>query len=164
MHPTIHAGDRIIVDKVSYKYLKRRIDRGDVVVFDPPSKAREMLGLTSKKGKSVDFLKRVVAIEGDTVLVKADQTVYVNGKHVDEPYVNREVSSDVRRGRPPTVGVTTKVGSGEVFVLGDNRANSVDSSSWGTLPISAITGRALFIYYPIDRYQVLTLDYKNVVI
>ena len=85
-----------------------------------------------------DFIKRVVAVEGQTVRVE-DSSVYVDGVRLIEPYVSE----------PPTYGLETQlVPEGSVFVLGDNRNNSFDSHSWGMLEASRIIGRAEFRYWP----------------
>jgi signal peptidase I len=140
MVPTLKVNDMILVDEVVYRFYKPA--RGDIVVFHPPPRA-------NSEGK--DFIKRVVAVEGDTVQVKND-TTYINGRPVDEPFRNRErleFEPPSRDYEPMTVP------PGQVFCMGDNRDNSEDSRYWGTLPVKNIIGKAFLIFYPPRRIGLL---------
>jgi signal peptidase I len=123
MEPNLHDGEYVIIDRVSY--VLHKPERGDVIVFVPP---------TGDK----DYIKRVMGLPGDTVEVRNGQ-VLINGVVLDEPYLNTTTNYALG---PETIE------PGKYFVLGDNRNNSSDSHSWGTLQASSIIGRAWFVYWP----------------
>ena len=130
MEPNLHDGEYVLIDKISYHL--HSPERGDVVVFVPPNNER-------------DFIKRVIGIPGDTVEVR-DGRVWVNGKALDEPYLNQPI-----RGGPQVY----PVGPGQYFVMGDNRNNSSDSRSFGAIAESAIVGRAWLVYWPPSDWTVV---------
>lgn len=132
MIPTLEIGDKLLVDKIVYKFEK--LHRKDIVVFAPPPEAQ--VG-----GTKTDFIKRIIGLPGDTIQITGG-TVFVNGKPLTEPYIAQK--PDYNYG-PVTVP------EGSLFVMGDNRNNSFDSHSWGFLPIANIKGRAFFRYWPVDR-------------
>jgi len=111
---------------------------GDIFVFDPPEAA----------GKKQPFIKRIVAVPGDTVEVK-DGNLYRNGSLVEgEPYVKRYLTMPQSpQFMPPIV-----VPEGHVFAMGDNRDRSSDSRVWGFVPIENIKGQAFMIYWSWDKY------------
>ena len=123
MEPNLHNGEYVLIDKISY--LLHPPERGDVVVFTPPNNER-------------DYIKRVIGLPGDTVEVTGGQ-IYVNGVALDEPYLPQVVLRD----EPARV-----VEEGRYFVLGDNRNNSSDSRSFGTITPQSIVGRAWLVYWP----------------
>jgi len=127
MEPNLHTDQRIVVEKVSYRF--HLPQRGDVVVLKLPQDAKELL------------IKRVIALPGDTVEVH-DGRVWVNGQPVDEPYLTQ-----------PTMGQMAPlvIPDGHVFVLGDNRGFSNDSRSFGTVPLENIVGHAWLSYWPPDQ-------------
>ena len=153
MEPTLMVGDRVIVNKVIYRLRDPR--RGEVIVFENPSHIEpernplesfwhwitEGLGFSTDPTK--DFIKRVIAIPGDTVEVKGGD-VYVNGEHHDEPYISPV--PDVMDFGPK------KIGEGRYFVMGDNRANSQDSRIFGAIERDKIVGRAFLILWPPSRF------------
>ena len=124
METNLHHGQFLIVSKLVY-YLHPP-ERGDVVVFHSPQNPRK------------DFIKRVVGLPGEDVEMR-EGAVYVNGVRVHETYI----SNPGNRSWGPEV-----VGEFEYFVLGDNRANSSDSRSWGMLDGDAIIGKAWVSYWP----------------
>jgi len=129
MEPQLRDGERIVVNKFIYRFQK--IERGDVVVFWYP------------RDPSVSFIKRVVALPGDLVEIRAGQLL-VNGLPVQESYLPagfRDADS-----YPPT-----EVRKGYYFVLGDHRRSSNDSRTWGEVPEKYIYGRAVFRFWPFDR-------------
>jgi signal peptidase I len=140
MEPTLISGEYVLTDKVSYQTGSPR--RGDVVVFHAP----EAAGCAA--GTGCDFIKRVLALPGDTVMVK-DEKMYVNGQPLDEYYLPADFTS------PP--GAFTRgereviLGQDEYFVVGDNRHFSSDSRAWGPISRSAIVGRAFFRYWPVNK-------------
>lgn len=131
MEPGIAPGDRIIVNQLSYRL--GAPSRGDVVVFAYP------------RDPNRTFVKRVLALEGETVELK-DNQVFINSQLVNEPYL--------KPGDYPPFGPET-IPKDNVFVLGDNRRQSEDSREWGLLPRNYLIGKATMIYYPLSRIKFL---------
>jgi len=134
MRPTIVEGDHLLGSKFHYRVWHPR--RGEVVVFRPPEAARDLGG-----AGAVRYVKRVIAVAGDEVEV-AGGRVLVNGRPLREPYVLEPPDYTVpRRVVPP----------GHVFVLGDNRNESLDSHRWGFLPEDALVAHVFARYWPLRR-------------
>jgi signal peptidase I len=129
MEPLLADGERIVVNKFVYRF--RPIERGDVVVFWYP------------RDPSVSFIKRVVALPGDTVEIRSGRLV-VNGVSERESYLRESFRDDDSY-------PATDVRKGFYFVLGDHRRSSNDSRSWGEVPERYIYGRAAFRFWPISR-------------
>jgi len=124
MEPNLHTDQRLVVEKISYRFHAPR--RGDIVVFRVPGRGSELL------------IKRVIGLPGETVEMRKG-IVYINGKPLDEPYVvYRSHETLEPRVVPPL----------SVFVLGDNRAASNDSRVFGPIHLDNIIGRAWFSYWP----------------
>jgi len=140
MYPTFDVGDQLAVEKVSKRM--RPMSKKEVIVFRPPQTFRDIMsasyGIQSKKSKEA-LIKRIVAVEGEEVRVKGGK-LYVNGEEQEEPYVNN--------GRTDYVYGPVVVPPGNVFVLGDNRNESMDGHIWGFLPKENVIGRAVFTYWP----------------
>jgi signal peptidase I len=132
MVPTINAGDRVMVNKLVYRF--REPERGEVIVFDPPENV----------GK-IPFLKRVIGLPGDTIEVRQGN-IYVNG----EIFTVDEASATDYSYGPVTVP------EGAIFVLGDNRNNSYDSHCWGFVPMKNLVGEGLFVFWPPHDMRLLT--------
>jgi len=135
MVPTIDPGDRILVNRLSYRV--GDIQRGDVVVFKAPF------------DQETDFVKRVIAVAGDTIEIVRGNVI-VNGEPQIEDYTNTasiDISSFARQIVP----------EGNVFVMGDNRSNSKDGRYWDPpwLPVEYIIGKAFFTYWPPGRMGTL---------
>lgn len=129
MYPTLHDGDRLLVNKLVYRL--RSPQPGDVIVVTD----------TSVKGRQL--IKRVVAVAGETVEVR-DQHLLVNGKPVQESFTN-PTTPRFRDEEP------TSVPPGTIFVMGDNRGGSLDSRSLGPIALSQVQGKAAFLFWPLDR-------------
>lgn len=125
MEPNLHTGQFLIVSRLVYKFGAPQ--RGDIIVFDFPGNPAD------------DYVKRVIGLPGDTVTIQAGQ-IFINGNRLDEPYLPDERML-------PTQGRWV-VPEESYFVLGDNRAHSSDSRSWGMLPQDAIIGKAWISYWP----------------
>lgn len=135
MMPTLHSGERLLVNKFIYRLHGPRI--GDIVVFLPPPAAH-----TTK-----DYIKRVIATGGDTVSMR-DGQVYIDGKLQPEPYLPQSYRG-VANFRAETVP------KGDIFVLGDNRTNSEDSRYFGFVPLKNIRGMAMFAWWPLHDFGVI---------
>jgi signal peptidase I len=148
MQRTLLVGDFLFVNKFLYgspvpftdwRLPKIRTPhRGDIIVFKSPSTGQ-------------DFIKRCVAVAGDTVEVR-EKDLYLNGVRQNEPYI-QHIAPDVRRrgsGDPRDWFGPYVVPPGNLFMMGDNRDNSADSRYWGPLPLNNIKGKAMFIYFSID--------------
>lgn len=133
MQPTIDPGDRILVNRLAYRY--GDILRGDIIVFKAPQEP------------GVDFVKRVIAVAGDTIEVKQG-VVILNGLPQTETYLAAIDASNFP---------AQKVPEGHVFVMGDNRGNSDDSRLWQPpwLPMENVVGEAIIMYWPLDRIKTL---------
>jgi signal peptidase I len=134
MRPTIQEGDRLLGSKFHYWFWEPK--RGELVVFRPPPAAQEITHAEASR-----YVKRVIATEGDLVEVR-DGRVRVNGREVEEPYLDAPPHYDV----PPT-----RVPEGQLFVLGDNRNDSLDSHVWGFLPQDALIAHVFARYWPPNR-------------
>jgi len=140
MIPTLVVGDHIIADLKYYESDKPQ--RGDIIVFKYPEDLRR------------DFLKRVIAIEGDVIESK-NKEVYVNGKPVNEPYVQHTDSSIHPGGTDPRDNFGPYIVPKEkYFVLGDNRDQSYDSRYWGFVDKNQIRGKALYIYWSKETNRI----------
>lgn len=131
MEPTLHNKELILVDKWTYQIQPPA--RGDVIVFAAPP------------DPSQDYVKRIIAVPGDTVTVRGT-AIIVDGVALGENYVATQ-----NQGVPPGTHQVTNlvIPPSTYFVLGDNRAISSDSRTWGLVPQSALIGRAIFIYWPL---------------
>ena len=145
MYPTFDVGDQLAVEKVSKRLrpLVRQdpfpIHRNEVVVFNPPPAFK---ALVSSRARDEALIKRVVAVAGDTVAVR-NGVLYVNDK--------AQMEDDVINERPFYDMEPKVVPLGNVFVLGDNRNQSLDGHVWGFLPTENVIGRAVFKYWPPNR-------------
>jgi signal peptidase I len=128
MLPTYAAGDVVLVSRRSPDLSD--IDRKDLVTFRSPDDGHSAL-------------KRVIGLPGDSLVI-LDSVLYVNGHVVAEPYVNHRLIDGY-------YSRTYTVPAGTVFVLGDNRGNSVDSRDYGPIPADALQGRAVFRLWPVVR-------------
>ncbi len=148
MKPTLEIGDHILVNKFSYgvklPYLRNTIipvgqpQRGDIAVFIYP------------EDKSKDFIKRVIAVGGDTVEIR-DKKLFVNGKAVDDPHgVHVEDVIYPRAIQRRDNFGPVKVPEGTLFVMGDNRDQSYDSRFWGFVKLEDVIGKAFIIYFSWD--------------
>ncbi|MBB6019323.1 signal peptidase I [Paenibacillus sp. JGP012] len=144
MQPNFSTGERVIVNEILYDI--REPKRGEVIVFHVPSEGR-------------DFIKRVIAVAGDTVQVQGD-TVTVNGQKVNETYIQGAIDAAEANGGtynvkdfPNEQFPDGKVPPGHVFVMGDNRPNSTDSRMIGYVSLKDIIGRADVIFWPIGEIK-----------
>ena len=136
MYPTLDKGDRVLVNKLSYRL--HDVHRGDLVVFDRPE--------NSPESDIKDLIKRVIALPGETIEAR-DGVVFIDGKEIDEPYLVDGVTTE---NLPPQ-----EVPEGHVFVMGDNRHDSADSRVFGPIDDDTIIGRAFVKVWPLPEISLL---------
>ena len=160
MEPTLVEGDRVLVEKLSYRFSGP--DRGDVVVFEREyaipggpdeddtfwdgivDSIRGLFGFPT--GTEQDFIKRVMAVGGDTIEGR-DGRIYVNDEVVSEPFL-----SDGQQTGP--FG-PIEIPEGEIFVMGDNRNNSDDSRNFGPIDADKVVGHAFLLIWPPQDFDTL---------
>ena len=162
MESTLNISDRVLVEKVSYRF--GEIEHGDVVVFvhdepgaRPAGPSNPVTGFLSSLGQAIgvvppsdrDFIKRVIGLPGDTIDCD-DGKLLRNGEPVTERYLDPGMTTD---GCQPVT-----VGQGELFVMGDNRTNSQDSRAFGTIRESDVVGRAFVRIWPLNHTGWLRRD------
>lgn len=139
MFPTLHNGDYLITEKVSYHLGNPK--RGQIIVLKNP------------RDESQDFIKRIIAIPGDTIKIE-DTKVFVNGGAIPENYLPE--GTPTLPGAFLTEKSTIKLSPNQYFVVGDNRTHSSDSREWGPITKQEIVGRAFFRYWPPQAMGLLT--------
>jgi len=138
MHPTYKNGEYLMANKITYRF--REPQRGDVVIF--------------KYSDTQDFIKRVIGIPGDEVMIK-DGSIYINGDKLDESnYLAESVITN--GGSYIHEGQSITVPEGQYFVSGDNRPNSSDSREFGPISKERIKGKAWIVYFPFPEFRLVT--------
>ena len=147
MEPTLEINDRLIIDKISYRF--QQPQRGDIVVFSPPQALRE-------RGFKDDFIKRIVGLPGERIEIRAGG-VYINNQLLTELYVaNGDATSVETCAAPgsavqPFLAEPQTIPTDHYLVLGDNRYNSLDGRCWGLVGKTHLVGRAAFRFWPFNR-------------
>lgn len=131
MMPTLVDQERVFVNKFIYRLGIGEIQRGDMVVFWFPG------------DQSKSYIKRVIGIPGDMIEIDRG-TVIRNGQRLAEDYVSPEY-------RDSSSLPARRLDAGQYFVLGDHRSSSNDSRNWGVVPRSNIYGKAVFVYWPLEK-------------
>ena len=136
MRPTFHNGNYLIIDELTYRF--RAPARGEVVVMRFP------------KDPSQYFIKRIVGLPGEHLVIRDGQVKIYNAEHpsgltLEESYLQ---SQNITHGN-----IDLRLKSEEFFVLGDNRLSSSDSRVWGILPRQDIVGRVYLRLFPLDELQ-----------
>lgn len=138
MHPTYKNGEYLMANKITYKVAEPQ--RGDVVIF--------------KYSDTQDFIKRVIGIPGDSVMIK-DGDYYINGEKLNESdYLSDSVITN--GGAYIHEGQSITVPDGQYFVSGDNRPNSSDSREFGPIAKERIKGKAWIVYFPFSEFRLVT--------
>jgi len=142
MEPTLHDRERIVLNKFGVDI--EDIERFDVIVFHA----------TEEK----DYIKRVIGLPGDYIEYK-DDVLYVNNKAYDENYLDeykeQEIGQLTEDFTLDEITGSATVPEGQLFVMGDNRQNSLDSRIIGTIPIDQVVGKANLIYWPIHDIKIV---------
>jgi len=133
MEPTLFQSDRVLVSKVDYRFGSP--ERGDIIVFNPPFDS------------TIPYVKRVIAVAGETVELREGR-VLVNGREV-------ALAEAVGQSAPQSTRITYpfRVPAGTVWTMGDNRAASSDSRSFGPVPVENIIGKVIVRFWPLDHFQ-----------
>ena len=166
MVPGLQVDDRLVIERVT-RWI-RPYQRGDILVFYPPMtklktdpvslflRLTGFSGLMYKKEDNIDvaYIKRLIGLPGDTINVKPGVGVFVNGKKLNEPYVN-EIADTCTLMRPEPYCGAIKVPPGYYYMMGDNRNLSLDSRYWGFAEQNRVIGRAVFRIWPPNRLGAL---------
>lgn len=138
MSPNFEDREYLLTDKISYRFGSPK--RGDVIVFTAPPRPSE------------DFIKRIIGLPGETVMIK-DGSLFINSKKLIENYLPQDLRTNTHGFMQDGEQIT--LGSDEYFVLGDNRNNSSDSREWGPVKRNKIVGKAWFVYWPPKRFGLI---------
>ena len=170
MKPTLIEGDRIVVEKLtkipnvlSHHKFENTPQRGDVMIFYPPfvKLKTDVLSVFSRLTgffcKDIAYIKRVIGLPGEKFEIKKNSNgsyyVYINDKRLDEEYIMSEYDYHICKENMycgPFV-----IPEDNYFMMGDNRGNSQDSRFWGTLHKDRFIGKAVFIFWPLNRLRVI---------
>lgn len=147
MESTLYQNNRVLVNKLSYRF--SGVGRGDIVVFDR---------VTSNGAEVIhdDLIKRVIGLENETLEIK-QCIVYIDNVPLEENYLDEYSRTEedlVARCRTPDMHAVT-IPDNHVFVMGDNRAESFDSRSFGAIEESKIVGRAFAVVWPLSKIRLL---------
>uniref|UniRef100_UPI00403F8643 signal peptidase I n=1 Tax=Sporosarcina sp. FSL W8-0480 TaxID=2954701 RepID=UPI00403F8643 len=129
MEPTFESDNRVVISKI------HKIDHFDLIVFHAP-------------GVQEDYIKRVIGLPGDTVVMKDDR-LFINGKEYKEEYL-KENKKQIFKEENLTEDFEVIVPKGQLFVLGDNRRNSTDSRVIGCIDQESVVGKVGFRFYPLN--------------
>ncbi len=145
MQPTIEINDRVFAEKISYHF--SAVNQGDIVTFDNPYPSAD-------KHDAV-LIKRVIAIEGQIVDFK-DGLVLIDGEALDESYIHGLPSEPLSTQYPGVdLSFPYQVPQDEIWVMGDNRINSLDSRYFGPIEEEHLLGRAILRIWPLNRFGTL---------
>jgi signal peptidase I len=148
MEPTLHCArpgqgcearfsDRVLANRLIFHFRSPR--RQEIVVFQTPPLAKQRCGAGGT------FVKRIIGLPGDTVSERAGGFIYINGRKLDEPYIQ------ARRRAEDRTQQTWHVPGGQYFMMGDNRGSSCDSRVWGAVPRENLIGEVFAVYWPPNR-------------
>ena len=132
-----HFSDRVLVDRVIYRFEGPK--RGQIVVFNAPQQA------IAACGEAGTYVKRLIGLPGDVVSERRGH-VSINGRPLHESYIDPKLRDDETG--------SWRVPAGHYFFLGDDRAHSCDSRSWGSVPRKSLIGPVLLTYWPLTRISI----------
>lgn len=134
MQPGLHTDERVLVNSLAYTF--RGPERGDVIVFHPPTAPNER------------YIKRVIGLPGDTITLTANDVI-VNGVTLHETYITPAPPGETENPEPQTI----KLSESQYFVMGDNRTNSEDSRFFGPITQHEVIGKAEYVVWPLTSLQ-----------
>lgn len=132
MEPTLHNGERVMVEKVSYRFRKPK--RGEIVIVKNPLQKEEK------------YIKRIIGLPGDQIDIR-EGSLYINGVLLEEDYIAEPIAFWYQK--------SCEVPPGHVYVLGDNRNHSDDSRRIGPIPLDHVLGRVAFVYWPFKDFELV---------
>ncbi len=135
MEQNFHNNEYLLVDQITYRL--RAPKHGEVIIFRPPSNT------------SSDYIKRIIALPGETVVIENNQ-VLINGHLLNEPYLDKGTVTETG-----DKIFTTTLKPDQYFVMGDNRQHSSDSREWGVVPRKNIVGKAWFAVFPTSYFGII---------
>ena len=168
MYPTLKPDERLLLNRWSERVLNTPLERGDIVTFEAPSenfvKDADLNNPVAKYEKNINgvfnkfvyyvleigktsYIKRVIGLPGDKVQIK-DGKVYINDQELEEDYLQDNVETNSLDGN----FIDIIVPEGCVFVMGDNRPNSVDSRRFGCIPLEKIESKVICRFWPFSRF------------
>ena len=175
MSTTLLPDERLWLNRLS-RTMKKMPDRGDIVTFEAPSVTRvdkedyknpvatynyEPQGLLNRfsyyvlESKKISYIKRVIGLPGEYIEIK-NGNVYIDGKRLEEDYLQDGVATDMVQGNTNEVFFTDfTVPENCVFVMGDNRTGSIDSRSFGCIPLEKIEGTVVFRFWPFSKLGIV---------
>jgi signal peptidase I len=136
----LHDGELILTNKIVYRFYTP--ERGDVITFKAPTDPKK------------NFIKRIIGLPGEKLEVTQNRVKVYNKQYPEGFFVNEPYLDSFQLTQPGIYfqeGNAVTIPPNEYMVMGDNRLNSFDSRSWGTLKKDAIIGKAWFVYWPFDR-------------
>ncbi len=137
------TSDRVLACRICYDLSSPK--RGDIVVFTAPAAAAR------KCGEGGTYVKRLIGLPGDTVREDDQGFIWIDGKKLNEPYVQASRRKQDVEVNPGYRGKTWRVPEGQYFFMGDNRGGSCDSRVWGSVPRSSLIGKVVATYWPLTR-------------
>ena len=144
MEQTLEPEQYVLVDKLTPRFDGYK--RGDIVVFNPPAGWQQQDG--------TPYIKRVIGVAGDTVEIRDDGFVYVDGTKLTEPYLYKE-AGQTQPTTPETGQSRWVIPPAQLFVMGDHRERSQDSRTFGLISVDSVIGRAWLRYWPFNTFGIL---------
>jgi signal peptidase I len=138
MTPNFLDGEQLIAEKISIKFEK--LQRGEIVIFKHPTNSSRLV------------IKRVVALPNETINLREGK-VYINGELLTENYLPESITTSP--GKTLAEGIDFKVPYDSYILMGDNRISSTDSREWGPIKSNFIVGKAMLIYYPLNKIRLI---------
>lgn len=169
MSPTLEENQRLILDRTR-RITKNKYQKGDIVTLEAPSEIKRdknvdisnKIAIYNNEPKSlfdkfvyynleftkINFIKRIIAVEGERIQIKNNK-VYINGQELEEKYLSEGTITE------PVYYNDLVVPKGCVYVMGDNRAGSMDSRLFGCIPVDKVEGKVVFCYLPTRSFGVI---------
>ena len=149
MLPTLQIQDKILVEKIRPRFniaLHKHLQKFTLVVFKPP----EVLIKSGYEEKSA-LIKRIIGLPGDQIEITKGK-LFINNKSIEEPWIKEPIFYEM---------IPIIVPKNSLWVMGDNRNNSLDSHLWGPLPEENIIGTAIFRYWPLNKFGPIRVPHNS---